>query len=141
MPPCKILIIDDDVDDVEILAEAFLQCGVCDVHYVYTAMQAFSYLESVSRREDLPKLIVTDMHLPGITGQEFLADLKQMEPYKHITILVLSTTKSPYDIEVARKLGAAEYLVKPNSYKEYQKVAAEIADKLLGDMEALKSSN
>ena len=130
MPHCKILIIDDDVDDVEILADAFSKCGVCEVHYVYTAMQAFSYLESVSNKEDLPKLIVADMHLAGITGQEFLSDLKEMEPYKHIKVVVLSSTKSPYDITKAKELGAADYVVKPSSYNEYKKVAAAIADKV-----------
>ena len=130
MPPCKILIIDDDVDDVEILADAFLQCGVCDVHYVYTAMEAFAYLESITNKEDLPKLIVTDLHLPGITGQEFLADLKGMEPYKHITVIVLSSAKSTTDIEKAKSLGAMDYLEKPYTYDEYKKVAADIAERV-----------
>jgi CheY-like chemotaxis protein len=44
MPPCKILIIDDDKDDVGILAEALGECGVESLHYVFTAMKAFSYL-------------------------------------------------------------------------------------------------
>ena len=131
MPPCKILIIDDDVDDVEILADAFIQSGVCDVHYVYSAMQAFSYLESITNKEELPKLIVTDMHLPGITGHEFLQDLKDMEPYKYILVVVLSSIKSPHDIRKAEELGAADYLEKPHSYQEYKNVAAEIARKLL----------
>ena len=70
MANCKILIIDDDEDDVEILADAFTQCGVDGVHYVYTAMEAFAYLEEVEH-ECLPKLIVTDLYLPGITGAKF----------------------------------------------------------------------
>ena len=44
MIPCKILIIDDDKDDVEILADAFENSGVDSVHYLYTAMQVFMYL-------------------------------------------------------------------------------------------------
>ena len=73
----KILIIDDDTDDVEILSEAFTQNGVKSVNYVHSAIQAFMYLESIENKEDLPKLIVTDLYLPGITGKEFLADLKK----------------------------------------------------------------
>jgi CheY-like chemotaxis protein len=139
MPPCKILIIDDDVDDVEILADAFQQCGVWDVQYVYTAMQAFSYLESVANSKDLPKLIVTDMHLPGMTGQEFLTDLKKMELYRHILVIVLSSTKSPSEIKKALDLGADEYFEKPYSYAEYKKVAAHIAEKLLRSNEAISN--
>src|SRR6476469_3569231 len=102
MTPCKILIIDDDTDDVEILADVFKTTGVEAIHYVHTALQAFMYLEEVKNTE-LPKLIVTDMHLPGITGQEFLMDLKRMEPYKHIHVIVLSSHKSERDIEKARQ--------------------------------------
>src|SRR6476469_3017748 len=103
MIPCKILIIDDDTDDVEILTDVFKTTGVEAVHFVYTAMQAFMYLEEVKKNAALPKLIVTDMHLPGITGQEFLEDLKGMEPYKHIHVIVLSSHKSERDIEKARQ--------------------------------------
>ena len=126
MIPCKILIIDDDTDDVEILADAFKSSGVDSVHYVYTALQAFAYLEEVRKMGDLPRLIVTDMHLPGITGHEFLTDLKAMEPYKHILVIVLSSAKSPNEIEKAKRLGAADYLLKPFIYDEYCKVAANI---------------
>ena len=128
MNGCKILIIDDDEDDVEILADAFTQCGVERVHYVYTAMQAFSYLERVAP-DCLPKLIVTDNILPGITGAEFLKDLKGMDKYKQIPVIVLSSTKSDTEIEKYRQMGAIDYLIKPVSYEEYVKVAAEIKSK------------
>lgn len=128
MTPCKILIIDDDTDDVEILADVFKTSGVDSVHYVYTAMQAFMYLEEV-RNTELPKLIVTDMHLPGITGKEFLQDLKSMDHYKRIHVIVLSSHKSEKDIEKARQLGALDYIEKPNSYAQYMKVAEQIKEK------------
>jgi CheY-like chemotaxis protein len=129
MPPCKILIIDDDTDDVEILADVFKTIGVDAVHYVHTAMQAFMYLEEVKMNTELPRLIVTDMHLPGITGQEFLEDLKGMVPYNNIHVIVLSSHKSERDIENARQLGALDYILKPNTYDQYLKVAEDIKRK------------
>jgi CheY-like chemotaxis protein len=130
MSKSKILIIDDDTDDVEILADAFTQSGVESVHYVHSAMQAFMYLEGIKKEEDLPKLIVTDLYLPGITGPEFLADLKKMDKYKHIHIIVLSGTKSEKEIENLKELGSIDYLVKPHSYDEYVQVAKEITSRL-----------
>ena len=56
--------------DIEILADAFTQSGVDGVHYVFSAMEAFMYLQNVER-SCLPKLIVTDHFLPGMTGAEF----------------------------------------------------------------------
>ena len=128
MPGSKILIIDDDTDDVEILSDAFSRSGVESVHYVHSAMEAFMYLEQL-KAEEMPKLIVTDLYLPGITGAEFLADLKAMARYKDIHVIVLSTIKSDVEIERYKKMGAIDYLQKPSSYDEYLQVAKEIKER------------
>jgi CheY-like chemotaxis protein len=129
MADCKVLIIDDDEDDVGILAEALTKCGVDGVHYVFSAMQAFMYLEEVAP-ECLPKLIITDLYLPGMTGAEFLIDLKNMDKYKDIHVIVLSTFKSPKELEKYRQMGAADYLEKPSTYQEYLSVAAEMKKRI-----------
>ncbi len=129
MNACKILVIDDDEDDVEILTNAFLQSGVDAVHHVKTAMQAFMYLETAAD-ECLPKLVITDNFLPGISGKEFLADLKGMEKYKDIPVVVLSTSKSDDEIEEYKKMGIMDYVVKPSSYDEYVRVAGNIKAKV-----------
>ncbi len=131
--PCmkysKVLIIDDDIDDVEILADAFTQSGVDGVHYEHSAMHAFMYLEQCRAKDEMPKLIVTDLYLPGITGAEFLKDLKQMEMYKHIHVIVLSSVKSEQEIEKYKQMGAEDYLQKPSSYTEYLAIARLMKEK------------
>jgi CheY-like chemotaxis protein len=126
----KVLIVDDDTDDVEILADAFTQSGVQSVHYVHSAMQAFMYLESIKGANNLPKLIVTDLYLPGISGAEFVKDLKGMDKYQHIHVIVLSSFKTAKEIERLKQLGAEDYLVKPSTYEEYMEVAKRIAEKI-----------
>ena len=122
MPDCKLLIVDDDEDDAGLFAEALAQAGVNGVQYVYSAMQAFMYLEEV-KADCLPKLIITDLHLPGMSGTEFLKDLKAMGKYKHIHVVVLSSFKSPKEIEKYKQMGAVDYLEKPITYPEYLTVA------------------
>jgi len=126
MAGSKILIVDDDTDDVEILADAFTQSGVDSVHFVHSALEAFIYLETVKDKNDLPRLIVTDFYLPGITGADFVKDLKGMDKYKHIHLIVLSSTKTEKEVERLKSLGAVDYLVKPSSYDEYVQVASQI---------------
>ena len=127
----KVLIVDDDKDDIEILADAFTQSGVESVHYVHSAMQAFMYLQSIEEKNNLPRLIVTDLYLPGITGAEFLKDLKGMEKYKHIHVIVLSAAKTEKEVERMKQMGAEDYLIKPSSYKDYLKVAEDIKVKVI----------
>ena len=88
------------------------------------------YLEQL-KEDKLPKLIVTDMYLPRITGAEFLIDLQKMHPYKKIHVIVLSTVKSDVEIAQYKQLGAVDYLQKPSSYEEYIEVAKNIKKRLL----------
>jgi DNA-binding NtrC family response regulator len=128
MNDCKILIIDDDTDDVEILAEAFTQCGVDGVHHVNSAMKAFIYLQQVES-SCLPKLIISDLHLPGITGEQFLKDLKGMDKYKHIPVVLTATVKPLREIDTFHEMGAVDFIIKPETYQEYMDVAAEMKRK------------
>ncbi|TDH28899.1 response regulator [Segetibacter sp. 3557_3] len=129
MTPCKILIIDDDEDDVEILTKAFTDTGVIDICHVHSANQAFNYLADVAF-EFLPKLIITDMHLAGVTGKEFLFNIKGLEKYKHIQVVIFSSAMSDQEFEKCRKLGALDYLIKPSTFGEYIRVATDIIGRI-----------
>jgi CheY-like chemotaxis protein len=130
MNKCDILIIDDDNDDIEILSDAFTSSGVNCVHYEESATKAIAYLNAVTQKDDLPKLIITDFYLNGITGADLIHSLKKIEDYKHIPVIVLSTQRSEKEIDKYRQMGAADYLVKPSSYKDYLKLAVSLKDRL-----------
>ena len=131
MAKCSILIIGDDGDDVEILSEAFTKSGVDSVPTVQTAMQAFMFLQTIESKEELPNLIVVDLYLPGIRGDQFLQDLTVMPKYGHIPVIVLSTEKSEKEIERYKQMGALDYLIKPSTYEEYLEVANNISKRIL----------
>jgi CheY-like chemotaxis protein len=88
------------------------------------------YLEKFKNPEDLPRLTITDSLLPGTTGAEFLADLKETELYKHIHVIVLSGSKTAKEKDRYRELGAIDYIKKPSTYDEYQKVAVDITTRI-----------
>lgn len=130
MPACQILIIDDDEDDISLLSETLVSCGVEEVHYVFSAMEAFMYLQSIQAKTDLPKLIITDHYLPMIKGTEFMEDLKKMNSYKDIHVIVLSNVGPP-EVEKYQQLGVKEVVPKPNTYDEYVALAKKITEKIL----------
>lgn len=130
MPTCQILIIDDDEDDISLLSETLVSCGVDEVHYVFSAMEAFMYLEAIQTKADLPKLIITDHYLPMINGTEFMEDLKKMNLYKDIHVIVLSNVGPP-EVEKYQQLGVKDVVPKPNTYEEYVALAKKITEEIL----------
>src|SRR5687768_10836414 len=100
---CDILIIDDDIDDIKLLTDIFNNRGIERIHYVYSAKEAFMYLQEVFPF-CIPKAIITDFFLPGTTAVEFLTEFKAMEEYKHVAVVVLSTLKSEVQNDKLKEL-------------------------------------
>jgi CheY-like chemotaxis protein len=76
-----------------------------------------------SRDEDLPQLLLLDLNLPQVHGEEILAFIKQHPVLRAIPAVVLTTSDAPRDRERCRSIGCAEYLVKPVNYDGYVDLA------------------
>lgn len=129
MYPCKLLIIDDDKDDVELLSDALLQEGSSSFHCVKSAEEAIAFLEECPTREALPRLIVTDLYLPAVTGIQLIMTLKQTDRYRNIPVFVLSTLRFEMVTDFHNNLAATGYIKKPTCYQDYLKVAAFLSHK------------
>jgi len=125
MKNCDVLIIDDDFDDIEILMEVLNKSGLEKVHYVYSAKEAFQYLEDV-HPDCIPKVIVTDLHLPGVNGAEFINHLKSLDKYKDVKVVVLSTGISERHFEIFKELRDHDCFSKPNDLAGFRKIAHRI---------------
>lgn len=58
-------------------------------------------------------LVFSDIEMPNMNGLEFLKNLKRLDEYKEVPVIVLSTVDKPDIIERAKKLGAVHYMIKP----------------------------
>lgn len=102
----KILIIDDDVHIGNMLEEALAKEGF-HVSRAYSGTEALLVLES-----GRPDLILLDLMLPGLSGEEVLQRIKG------IPVIVISA-KVDVDSKVDLLLGgAADYLTKPFHIRE-----------------------
>lgn len=129
MYPCKLLIIDDDKDDLDVLSDALHESGSNSFHCVKSAEEAIAFLEKCPTQEALPRLIVTDLFLPAITGVQLIMTLKQTDRYSNIPIFVLSTLKFEMVTDFHKNLAATGYIKKPTCYQDYLKVAAFLSHK------------
>lgn len=102
----NILIIDDDVHIGDVLEEKLSSVGY-QVSRAYSGTEAL-YVLSASK----PDLILLDLMLPGLSGEEVLPQIKG------IPVIVVSA-KIDVDDKVALLLGgAADYITKPFEMKE-----------------------
>ena len=76
-------------------------------------------------RKHLPALILLDLELPDIPGQEVLAKLRSSRDTQHIPVVVTSAHASPERMKALLEQGAGAYLTKPLDILEFCKVVDE----------------
>ena len=109
MSPKSVLIVDDDVKLVELLAVYFQKDGFI----VHSAYDGFGALQSV--REKHPDILVLDVMLPGMNGWDICRLLRKDSG---IPILMLTARDEESDRLVGLEIGADDYVTKPFSPKE-----------------------
>ncbi|MFH0945263.1 MAG: ATP-binding protein, partial [Planctomycetota bacterium] len=64
-------------------------------------------------REHRPDLVLLDLHLPDMNGEELLGRLRADPATRHIPVVVLSADATPGQVEQLLAAGARAYLTKP----------------------------
>ncbi|HEU4472836.1 MAG TPA: response regulator [Flavisolibacter sp.] len=113
----KFLIVDDDLDDREMFCEALQQ--VSPQSTCYNAPNGKRAILALDNREiEIPDLIFLDINMPVMNGWECLSRLKKAEAYRHIPVIMYSTSSDPDDARKARQLEAVCLFSKPPSFRE-----------------------
>jgi two-component system response regulator HydG len=111
-PNCKkpkILIVDDEEDLCEILAQVLRENG-------YLADMTFTVSEAIEKiRNTRYELMITDMRLPDRSGIELLERAKKISP--HTVVIILTAFPETETAVTALNNGAFSYLTKPFSNK------------------------
>lgn len=111
-----ILVIDDDPEDIEIFSEAVNSFK--ENITVTASTDASLALEDLKKATQLPDIIFLDLQMPRLTGKDFLQKIKENDLLKNIPIVVLSGQSDLIIKDTYQKIGASNFICKPNSYKE-----------------------
>jgi CheY-like chemotaxis protein len=119
-----VLLVEDDLNDIFLVKRAFKMAHIPNPLQVVTdGQEAISYFKGEGKYSDrdvypLPKLVVTDIKMPRISGFEMLEWVKnQPGSLKRIPVIVVSSSDNPNDINRAYELGANAYMVKPVNFR------------------------
>ena len=104
----KILIIEDETNLRTVLKDKLTKEG-------YEVLEASNGAEGVnSAKVNQPDLILLDIIMPKENGLDVLKDIRNTTSLISTPVFVLTNLADEKSAEVAKKLGATEYLIKSN---------------------------
>lgn len=114
--PVEILVVEDEPADRYLLEHAVRHHRLpIRLHAVIDGTQALALLSTSMR----PDLILLDLAMPGMSGFETLAALKEDPSLCSIPVIVLSNSDDPRDVEESYRRHAAAFLSKPRDLEGY----------------------
>ena len=116
----KLVIVENDDDEREFMREGFAESGKFDI--MALVKNGDLLLEWLSKSPVRPQVILSDLNMPGKNGYDII---EQMRVYENGPIPVIITSTSTTRSIIAKCLdkGAADYIVKPDTFIEYHAFA------------------
>lgn len=103
---CKVLIVDDTEENVDILVEA-----LGDDYDIAVAMDGETALESIEM--EIPDIILLDIMMPGMDGYEVCRRIKENIATAEISIIFLTAMTDVNSKAKGFEFGAVDYITKP----------------------------
>lgn len=124
-----IVLIEDSPTDAKIIERALLEQATPHRLTVFSdGRRALEFLDSlqhgVSAPELDPDLILLDLNLPGMDGNQVLVSLKSHPTLRSIPVVVLTTSRREEDVLQTYQSGANTYIEKPAEYDHYRNLVA-----------------
>ncbi|KQC06174.1 MAG: two-component system response regulator [Smithella sp. SDB] len=121
----KILLVEDNSDDIELTLPAFKKNNIFNKtivkHDEAETLEYFFGKDGIvnKQKNDMPIVILLDLKLPKINGIDVLKKLKADEITKLIPIVILTSSKEPADLLSCYKLGCNSYIRKPVDFSQF----------------------
>ena len=126
--PVKILLVEDNVQDIEITQRAFAKGRVRnELTVVRDGEEAIEYLYHRGKYQDpatspRPGMILLDLNLPKVGGLEVLQQIKKDDQLKQIPVIVLTVSQREEDVVRSYDLGVNTYIQKPVEFDNFMRV-------------------
>src|SRR5215218_5296777 len=109
--PTNALIVDDEAHVRAFVRLMLRELGITDCWEAGEGVSAIQLAQAHS-----PQLIILDINMPGSSGLEILAQLKEVNP--DFAVAMMTAQRSMNNVSEALRLGAVGYLLKHSSKEE-----------------------
>ena len=137
----EILVVDDSEEDALLTLGALRNCAPdAAVLRLTDGEQALQFICAThgyaGRPPGLPKLVLLDLHMPGMDGVEVLQALRARPDTRDLPVVLWSSSSNQLLIEQGLEAGASAYHVKPTALDAYRAEIAAIVRRWLHDESA-----
>ena len=124
VPVKKILLAEDDANDVELTLGALAEHNLAnEVFLVTDGADALDYLfrrgAYAERPQGDPVVILLDIKMPKVDGLEVLRQIKADARLRVIPVVIMTSSREEQDLVESYRLGVNAYVVKPVDFKEF----------------------
>jgi two-component system response regulator len=114
---------------LEAVKDAGLE-NVANVEYATDGIEALRLLAEAYREGKAFVVVLLDLNMPKMTGQEVLKAIKGNNHYKDVSVFILTNSDNMRDMEECRKLGADAFIQKPTEFKRLVDLFAALKESL-----------
>jgi CheY-like chemotaxis protein len=129
--PIEILLIEDNPADVRLTKEMLKDARIANrLTVAGTGAEAVDFLlnQGPNDLRPRPDLVLLDLNLPGMTGQEVLGRIKTNPNLRRIPVVVLTSSRAEQDVIRSYDLHANAYVVKPVDLMQFIDVVRSIEE-------------
>ena len=125
----QVLLVEDNRGDAVLTRRAFRRSKLAnDLTVAETGEKGLSILRREGEYGDAarPDLILLDLNLPFMHGQDFLATVKDDPQLRRIPVIILSSSSADPDVTACYDRHANGYITKPISSDTYDDIVSKI---------------
>lgn len=125
----EILLVEDNPGDVKLTEKAFDNANLINnMHHAADGEEAMEFLNQEGEHADAPKpdIVLLDLNLPKLNGDEVLKQIKDDEELKRIPVVMLTSSEAEEDIMSTYNLHANAYMTKPVEFSGFIDVVKKV---------------
>ncbi|PYE52966.1 response regulator [Deinococcus yavapaiensis] len=118
----RLLVAEDHLEDVELLRAALEEAPLpCELHAVRDGEDALAFLGKREPFESAPDvhLVLLDLNMPRLRGLDVLREVRSSERWRDLTVIILTTSDAPHDVEASYAAGANAFVTKPVDFATF----------------------
>jgi CheY-like chemotaxis protein len=125
MSPLKrILLAEDNKNDVELTLSALEEYNLAnEVVIVRDGVEALDYLfqrgQFANHANGVPAVVLLDLKMPRMDGLEALRQIRAEPRFKHVPVVMITSSREEQDLVRSYELGVNAYVVKPVDFQKF----------------------